>query len=176
MMRKTRALVLLSCLCLLDAVPMRGAVPSDVGWWSAERSTQGGQERQGRGAREEPRREEGNQPALGGALPVLPEDLETIEGRIAKIINRTRHGEAGGMVDVRLHHDTQVTLIRLAPAAYLREKDFSLRKGEELSVTGYRMTTVDGKLFVAEEVRKGKRSLRLRDSPGKPVWKRQRSS
>jgi hypothetical protein len=60
--------------------------------------------------------------------------------------------------------------IHLGPAAFVNEKGFAMAKGDEIDVTGYRVTE-DGSLSViAREVRKGDSVLTLRDGQGKPLW------
>lgn len=170
-MTRIGALGVLSCFCLLDAVPTAGTLPGEETLFTEGCSAQSTRRQHRGGARKKPDQGTGDRPAQSSTLPDLPKDLEKIDGKITEIINRTRHGEVGGMVDVRLRHGRQVTLVRLAPATFLREESFSLKKGNELSITGYWMTTLEGKLFVAIQIRKGDRRLHLRDSPGKPVWK-----
>lgn len=104
-------------------------------------------------------------------LPAPIEDLEKLEGKVMEVIPRARRGPTT-MVDVRLRSGKRETLIRLGPAGFLQQKGFSVEEGDVLSVTGYRMTSTEGKLLVATEVRKGDMTLHLRDSPGRPAWKK----
>ncbi len=97
--------------------------------------------------------------------------METVTGKVSEVIRRARPGPIKAMVDVRLTSDSKKMLVRLAPIEFLEEKKFAVKQGEVLSVSGYRMTTAEGKFLVAIEVRRGSQTLRLRHSPGKPAWK-----
>jgi hypothetical protein len=105
-------------------------------------------------------------------LPPLPKQIETVTGKVSEVIRRTRRGPIKAMVDVRLTFDRKEILVRLAPIGFLKEKKFVVKEGDVLSVSGYRMTTIEGKFLVGIEVRRGSQTLRLRHSPGRPVWKK----
>ncbi len=76
------------------------------------------------------------------------------------------------MVDVVLRCGRKEVLVRLAPLDFLHQKGFRIAEGDILSVKAYPMTAVEGSLLVATEVVGCGVTLRLRDSPGRPAWKR----
>jgi hypothetical protein len=96
--------------------------------------------------------------------------LETLEGKIAELNYLPGATPEAAMVEVQLQHGSQVTVARLGPAGFLKQKEITLKEGESLAVTGYRVAGFEGELLVATEVRKGNRSAALRDSRGRPLW------
>lgn len=105
-------------------------------------------------------------------LPSPPGPAQTVTGKVSGIIRRARPGPVQAMVDVILTASNgQKELVRLAPIGFLEQKKFVVREGDVLTVSGYRMTAGEGKLFVAIEARRDGQTLRLRHSPGRPVWK-----
>lgn len=91
----------------------------------------------------------------------------SVSGTLARPPARGRMGlylsvqqPGGEMVDVRL-----------APRRYLADCGVSLRQGDELEVTGSRMTVGGSPLLIAREITKQGRTLEVRDRAGKPLWR-----
>ncbi len=78
-----------------------------------------------------------------------------------------------GGVHLRATCDGEACDIHLGPAAYEEGKKFPLAKGDEVDVTGSRVTYDGGTSLIAKEVRKGDAVLELRDDQGKPLWRSQ---
>jgi hypothetical protein len=104
--------------------------------------------------------------------PSPPWRLKTYEGEVTKVIHRPRRSGTNAMLDVLLRCGREEFLVRLAPVDFLKQKRFAVVEGDILSVKAYPMTSVEGKLLVATEVARRRVILRLRDSPGRPVWKK----
>lgn len=104
--------------------------------------------------------------------PSLPKRLKTYKGEVTKVIHRLRRNGTNAMVDVLLRCGPKDVRVRLAPLDFLEQKQFPIVEGDILSLKAYPMTTVDGKLLVATEVAKSGVTLRLRNSPGVPAWKK----
>jgi hypothetical protein len=93
----------------------------------------------------------------------------TLDGTIAEIIYLPAVDSNGGMVEARLVSDTRSTLVRLAPVALLKKKGLVLREGDTISLTGYAVTSMEGELLVAVEIRKGEQRIALRDARGRLI-------
>jgi hypothetical protein len=74
------------------------------------------------------------------------------------------------MLEVRVRSGAEIVLVRLAPGQFLKQNGVSLKEGDAIGVTGYPASTADGDLFVAEELSKNGKSLRLRNVRGRPLW------
>jgi hypothetical protein len=102
----------------------------------------------------------------------VPKGLKRYKGEVTKVIRRPRRSGANAMIDVLLRCGREEVLVRLAPLDFLEQKRFLVVEGDVLTLRAYPMTTVDGKLLVATEVVKSGVTLRLRNSPGRPAWKK----
>jgi hypothetical protein len=71
----------------------------------------------------------------------------------------------GGMVDVHL-----------GPTDYWEKNGFSLAKSDSIEVIGSRVKVGDAEVFLAREVKKGDKSVTLRNAQGIPAWSRGRRS
>jgi hypothetical protein len=78
-----------------------------------------------------------------------------------------------GGVHLRAMCDGEACDIHLGPATFVEGKKFPLAKGDEIDVTGSRVTYDGGTSLIAREVRKGEAVLELRDDQGMPLWRSQ---
>ena len=60
--------------------------------------------------------------------------------------------------------------VRLGPKAYFEEHDFTLSRGDRITVTGIKFVEREKEIVLANEVRKGGEHLVLRGKYGKPAW------
>jgi hypothetical protein len=63
--------------------------------------------------------------------------------------------------------------VHLAPAWFLDRSGFALAPGEQVSVTGTRITIRRQRGIVARELRRGREVMRFRDERGLPLWRRE---
>lgn len=66
--------------------------------------------------------------------------------------------------------DTSTVLVRVAPAAFLREMDTTLAVGNQVQVTGAKALGVAEEQILAREIILGTNTVTLRDDKGIPVW------
>ena len=95
---------------------------------------------------------------------------KTLEGKIAEVVYLPGATPDSGMVEIRVLSAGRTTLIRLAPTGFLKKGGLSLVEGDVVTTTGFAVSSMEGDLLVATEVRKGERSLALRDARGRPIW------
>ncbi|HXJ94384.1 MAG TPA: hypothetical protein VMT20_16170 [Terriglobia bacterium] len=74
-----------------------------------------------------------------------------------------------------LRTDQGTLIVHVGPAAYLANKNFSISKGDELSITGSKVQSQGSDFLIAREITKGNQLLTLRDTKGFPLWSGQRS-
>lgn len=60
--------------------------------------------------------------------------------------------------------------VHLGPASFLKDKGFSFAKGDKIQVTGSKVEYLGAEALVAREVRKGDKTLVLRNAQGIPEW------
>jgi hypothetical protein len=95
----------------------------------------------------------GTETSVSGTLAQPPE-----RGRMGLYLSVQESG--GQMVDVRV-----------APRGYLAARGFSLAQGDELEVTGSRVTVRGAPVLIAREVTKQGKTVALRDREGRPLWR-----
>jgi hypothetical protein len=96
--------------------------------------------------------------------------MRTAEGKITEVVYLPGATPDGGMVEVRLQSDGQDQLIRLAPVGFLKQSGLLLREGDTVIVKGFPVAGMEGDLLIATELRKGERTLSLRDTRGRQAW------
>jgi len=111
-------------------------------------------------------------------VPVPGYDRATEITRHCKVdsVDEVARGDCRGCdggVHLRATCDGEASDIHLGPAAFVEGKNFPLAKGDEIDVTGSRVTYDGGTSLIAKEVRKGDAVLELRDEQGKPLWRSQ---
>lgn len=83
------------------------------------------------------------------------------------------HGRAMGMssgMHLMVKTATETISVHLGPSWFLEKQEVQFKPGDQVKVTGSRIT-FDGKpAIIASEVSKGDRVLKLRDASGVPVW------
>lgn len=65
---------------------------------------------------------------------------------------------------------TDTVDVYLCPQSFLRDMGASLNKGDEITLTGSKVTRGGSELILARELVKGADTLVLRDDKGNPVW------
>jgi hypothetical protein len=67
-----------------------------------------------------------------------------------------------------LKTETETVEVHACPVRFLKQLDFTIEKGDTLTVQGSRPKP--GDVVVAREITKGQVSLELRDKKGTPTW------
>lgn len=98
--------------------------------------------------------------------------VETIKGTVESIEKmRTRARRSYGYgVHVMLDTGSEVVPVHLGPSWYLDKQKVKIEKGDEIEVTGSRITYNEKPALVAAIVTKGDEVLNLRDERGFPLW------
>ena len=60
--------------------------------------------------------------------------------------------------------------VHLGPEAYIANQQFSFAKGDQIEVTGSKVAIKNTDTLIAREVKKGDKTLVLRDANGMPNW------
>lgn len=109
------------------------------------------------------------QPQSRGSARLAPIETQLLEGKIVEISYLPGATPSGGMVEVRVVSGGGTTLVRLAPAGVLKQKQLVLREGDAVSITGYMVNGMEADLLVATEIRRGDQRVALRDSRGRLI-------
>jgi hypothetical protein len=90
-----------------------------------------------------------------------------IKGVVAEV--REVPGNSEGIYLV-VKTDAGTALVRVAPAAFLKEMDTSFAVGNQVQVTGAKAPNVAEEQILAREIIVGTNTVTLRDDRGIPVW------
>lgn len=100
-------------------------------------------------------------------------DVNTVEeltGKIAEIkFSGKDNSESKGM-ELVLQSDEKLTPVHLGPAWYMNMQPGKLKKGDIVTVRGSRVDLNHKSALIAQELKQGKKLLRLRDENGHPHW------
>ena len=96
---------------------------------------------------------------------------ETLNGEIISLDSfPSRQGFSGTHLMVQT--DKETIEIHLAPSWFLAERDFELTPQDKITVIGSRIDIDGQEAIIAREIKKGDRTLILRNRDGFPVWRR----
>jgi hypothetical protein len=82
-------------------------------------------------------------------------------------------GQMQGMHHMGLHLVLQTdkeSLILVGPSSFVKEKGFTFAKGDQIEVTGSKVKYNNSDVVIAREIKKGDKTLTLRDEKGIPGW------
>lgn len=98
-----------------------------------------------------------------------PATETTLKGTVQEVNTVTgRHGWNGTHLTLKTG-DKSVD-VHLGPASFLKEKGFSFTKGDQIEVTGSKTEYGGSPTLIAREVKKGGKTLVLRNAQGIPEW------
>ena len=110
----------------------------------------------------------------GSQMMYNPATETTIKGTVESL----DQGAQGMMMKMGMGMGTHLTIktaegnfqVMLGPSTFVADKGFSFAKGDEVEVTGSKVTMGGGESLIAREITKGGKTLVLRDKTGKPEW------
>jgi hypothetical protein len=106
-----------------------------------------------------------------------PQTVTTVAGQVESTGSYGLKGwriapgmETQGLI---LRIDKEIITVDLGPAWYVNQKDFHIKAGDILEVTGSKITRNDETIILATEAKQDGKTLRVRDEKGSPLWKEQ---
>ena len=103
-----------------------------------------------------------------------PERVTTVKGQVERLGG---YGMTGWRVAQGMHPpglilktDEESITVDLGPPWFLNQQAFTLKKGDNLEVTGSKIATDHQMVILAAEVKKDGKTLKLRDEKGLPLW------
>ena len=100
-----------------------------------------------------------------------PQTVTTMKGVVESLETLPPKSKAPGAIRSAVLKTEQGKItVYLAPDSYLQEQKISLKAGDELEVTGSKVTLGQQPSLIAKDLRVGGKSITLRDERGEPVW------
>ena len=108
--------------------------------------------------------------ALEGKTPSFdPATVKTITGEVTDVSGlQSQVGLAPVQIKVRTEKETLPVI--LGPSDYLDTQNTKIQKGDQVEVTGSRVTQNNHPTLIATQVKKGDQTLKLRQNDGTPLW------
>jgi hypothetical protein len=99
-----------------------------------------------------------------------PATETTVKGTVEEVkqIPGQRGGASGTHLIVKT--DKETLEVHLGPTAFLEKEKFTFAKGDQIEVTGSKVKIGAADALLAREVKKGGKTLTLRNAQGIPVW------
>ena len=94
----------------------------------------------------------------------------TLSGTVDEVKTIPGPGRGPGGMHLMIRAETGVTEVLLGPAWFVDSKKFDFAKGDNIIVTGSKLTMNNQEVVVAREVKKADKILTLRDAKGFPLW------
>ena len=99
-----------------------------------------------------------------------PKNLETFSGEVTTVGQLTPGYGMSDRVWLGLQTDKHMILVILGPTWFHKVQNFKIEPKDQLEIKGSMITSMDEPMFIATEVKKRDRVLKLRDDSGYPVW------
>lgn len=98
--------------------------------------------------------------------------VETVTGEVVSLDEQTGKRGFNG-IHVTLKTDDGNLSVHLGPEWFIDKQTVKIAKGDQIEVTGSKITYNEKPALIAKLVKRGSETLTLRDDKGYPVWKGQ---
>jgi hypothetical protein len=92
-----------------------------------------------------------------------------VSGEVVSVDKITDRGTGDGL-SLKLKTGKETILVYLGPGWFLEKQDLSLAPKDQVEITGSQITFQGKPAIIAAQVKKGDKSLQLRDPAGIPAW------
>lgn len=99
-----------------------------------------------------------------------PKTVEELHGKIVKVSSTPDDEDSVSGVKIFVEEDEAVVPVHLGPAWFVNRQFKPFTTGEDVSVRGSRIHFKGQDIIVAELLKRGKITYRLRDDSGSPFW------
>jgi hypothetical protein len=99
-----------------------------------------------------------------------PASVESISGTVESVDKVTPLQGMYSGIHLIVKTGKETVSVDLGPEWYIERLDTKIEKGDKVEVKGSRVTLSGKTSIIAAEVKKGDRTLALRDSAGIPAW------
>lgn len=96
---------------------------------------------------------------------------ETLDGEVVSLDSLPSRRGTFEKTHLTVKTNKETIEVHLAPSWFLAEQDFDLTPQDKITVLGSRIKLDGEEAIVAREIKKGERTLVLRDRDGFPVWR-----
>ena len=98
-----------------------------------------------------------------------PKTAATVSGEVVAVHKITERGTSYG-VSLTLKTGKETILVYLGPGWFLAKQDLTLAPQDQVEITGSQIIFQGKPAIIAAQIKKGDKSLKLRDPAGIPAW------
>ena len=98
-----------------------------------------------------------------------PKTVETVSGEVVSVNKISDRGTGYG-VSLTLKTGKETIPVYLGPGGFLEKQDLTFAPKDQVEITGSQITFQGKPAIIAAQVKKGDKSLKLRDPAGIPAW------
>lgn len=98
-----------------------------------------------------------------------PKTVGSVSGEVMSVEKITDRGTGDGL-SLNLKTGKETLLVYLGPVWFLEKQDLTLAPKDQVEITGSQIIFQGKPVIIAAEVKKGDKSLKLRDAAGLPAW------
>lgn len=111
----------------------------------------------------------------GKSMPVYdPSTVVTIQGSVEAVNQVMGHrGAAGTHLSLKTANET--VDVHVGPSWFLTQSNVAFAKGDQIEVTGSKVKIEGKDALIAREIKKGDKTITLRNAQGIPTWSRGRN-
>ncbi|HJS57339.1 MAG TPA: DNA-binding protein [Vicinamibacteria bacterium] len=99
-----------------------------------------------------------------------PDTVTTLRGTVTNVAVISRRGGRAGGVHVVFQSGEATHEAVLGPSWFLEREGVSIAKGDSVEVTGSLVDSDGTDVLIAAQLKKGEKTVRLRDEQGFPAW------
>lgn len=96
--------------------------------------------------------------------------VETLGGTVEAVETISMGTKMATGIHLKVKAKNETVSVHLGPSWYLDNQDIQFKKGDNITVTGSRISYQNAPAIIAVEIEKGDDVLLLRDETGYPVW------
>lgn len=96
--------------------------------------------------------------------------IETLKGKVEAVEKVTPSKGMSPGVHLVVKTEKGMESVHLGPSWFIENQDVKIEAGDEVEITGSRVTLQGKPAVIASEVKKGDQTLKLREEDGTPAW------
>ena len=110
------------------------------------------------------------EPGIGFGFGYYDASSNAVIHGVVETVEQNAYSCHWGATEVTLKTGEVTYVVQVGPTRFLTENNFSLAKGDDLRVRGFKFTCQGTTFLVAHDVTKGGKTPTVRDALGVPAW------
>ncbi len=100
-----------------------------------------------------------------------PDTVVSVSGEVQNVETRTFGPSGAGLLILSLKTEKEIITVNVGPERYVSSLGFSFSKGDKIEVKGSKVDIRGVPTILAAEIKKGEKTLKLREEDGTPLWR-----